>query len=98
MGNRWAPHNKAITVEESLSLPIRAALAYDGRISWTLRGVTVGSVAYILRYGTARERIAAVLHYTLTPPAASRGSIATRWRSPPGPPRRESCSGSGAAR
>ena len=67
MGNRWTLHDKAHTVDESLSFPVRAALTYNGAISWTRRGETAGSAAYTLEYGIDGAPVAAVLRYTITP-------------------------------
>jgi len=67
MGNRWTLHNKARTVDESFSFPIRSALTYNGAIAWTRRGETAGSAAFHLEYGPEGAPVAAELRYALTP-------------------------------
>ena len=68
MGSRWAHHDKAYTVDQSFSFPIKSAFAYNGAISWTSRGRTLGSASYHLEYGPDGAPVAAVLRYALTPP------------------------------
>ena len=67
MGNRWTLHDKAHTVEESFSFPIKSALTYNGAIAWTRRGETAGSAAFHLEYGPDGAPVASELRYSLTP-------------------------------